>query len=151
MQLATYTATIANGGTRYQPHLLHQVESYDLTKTVQDQTATDAAETGLSTSALDTVKDGMLAAALDGTASSVFGNYRIEVGGKTGTAQNPGDDHGVFISFAPYENPEIAVAIVVEHGLHGYTTAPAVKALYDAYFFYENEAEPVESVGTLKS
>lgn len=151
LQLATYTATIANGGTRYQTHLLHQVKSYDLTKTVQDQTATVAAETGLSTSALDIVKDGMLAAALDGTASSVFGNYRIDVGGKTGTAQNPGDDHGVFISFAPYENPEIAVAIVVEHGLHGYTTAPAVKALYDAYFFYENEAEPVESVGTLKS
>ena len=92
----------------------------------------------------------MLSAALDGTAASVFGDYSIEVGGKTGTAQNLGDDHGVFISFAPYSDPEIAVAIVVEHGLHGYTCAPAVKAIYDSYFFSKVSTASVTQVDTLK-
>ena len=150
LQLATYTATIANGGTRYQTRLLNQVKTYDLTQTVKDSDPVIAAETGLSEDALETVKQGMLSAALDGTAASVFGNYAIEVGGKTGTAQNQGDDHGVFISFAPYDNPEIAVAIVVEHGLHGYSCAPAVKAVYDTYFFSKAEGETVGTIGALK-
>ena len=150
LQLATYTATIANGGTRYQTRLLNQVKSYDLTQTVKSSDPIVAAETELSKDALDTVKQGMLSAALDGTAASVFGKYTIEVGGKTGTAQNQGDDHGVFISFAPYDNPEIAVAIVVEHGLHGYVTAPAVKSIYDTYFFSKSEPETVANIGTLK-
>ena len=92
----------------------------------------------------------MLSAALDGTAASVFGNYKLEVGGKTGTAQNTGDDHGVFISFAPYDDPEIAVAIVVEHGLHGFSCAPAVKAIYDEYFFSEVQKDTVKNINVLK-
>lgn len=150
LQLATYTATIANGGTRYQARLLNQVKTYDLTKTVKENEAVVAAETELSENALNTVKQGMLSAALDGTAARVFGDYAIEVGGKTGTAQNQGDDHGVFISFAPYDNPEIAVAIIVEHGLHGYSCAPAVKEIYDAYFFSKAETDVVSPIGTLK-
>ena len=150
LQLATYTATIANGGTRYKTRLLNQVKSYDLSHTVKDSTPEVAAQTELSKDALDTVKRGMLSAALDGTAASVFGDYSIEVGGKTGTAQNLGDDHGVFISFAPYSDPEIAVAIVVEHGLHGYTCAPAVKAIYDSYFFSKVSTASVTQVDTLK-
>lgn len=150
LQLATYTATIANGGTRYKTRLLNRVKSYDLMTTVKGSEPEIAAQTGLDEDAVNTVKQGMLSAALDGTAASVFGNYRLEVGGKTGTAQNIGDDHGVFISFAPYDDPEIAVAIVVEHGLHGYSCAPAVKSIYDAYFFSQVQQDSVNQIGLLK-
>ncbi len=150
LQLATYTATIANGGTRYKTRLLNRVKSYDLQTTVKGSDPEVAAQTGLAADAIDTVKQGMLSAALDGTAASVFGNYKLEVGGKTGTAQNTGDDHGVFISFAPYDDPEIAVAIVVEHGLHGFSCAPAVKAIYDEYFFSEVQKDTVKNINVLK-
>lgn len=149
LQLATYTATIANGGTRYSSTLLHRIKSYDLTETIEDKTATVAAETEFTENAISTVKKGMLAAAFDGTASSVFGDYPIEVGGKTGTASTVGDDNGVFIAFAPYQDSEIAVAIVVEHGLHGYTAAPVVKDIFDAYFFSKNENAKHDKINKL--
>lgn len=149
LQLATYTATIANGGTRYTSTLLHRIKSYDLSKTIEDKTATVACETGLTKEAIDTVKKGMRSAAFEGTASSVFGNYPLEVGGKTGTSSTIGDDNGLFISFAPYENSEIAVAIVVEHGLHGYVWAPVVKDVFDAYFFSKNEQAEHDKVNSL--
>lgn len=149
LQLATYTATIANGGTRYKSTLLHRVKSYDLSRTIEDKTATVAAKTGFTKQAIDSVKKGMLAAAFEGTASSVFGDYPIQVGGKTGTAQTVGDDNGVFIAFAPYQDSEIAVAIVVEHGLYGYKAAPVVKDIFDAYFFSKNEQAKKESTNTL--
>lgn len=149
LQLATYTATIANGGTRYQSHLLHKVKSYDLSRTIKDHEINVLANTGLSSSAIDTVKKGMLSAAFEGTASSVFGDYKIQVGGKTGTAQTVGNDNGVFIAFAPYENSEIAVAIVVEHAEHGYVCAPAVKDVFDAYFFSKNEQAKKQEINQL--
>lgn len=149
LQLATYCATIANGGTRYQSHLLHAVRSYNLSSSIVEPTATVVAETGISESAVATVKRGMLSAAFEGTASSVFGKYPIQVGGKTGTAQTIGPDNGVFISFAPYENSEIAVAIVVEHALHGYVCAPVVKDIYNAYFFGENLKDETDKINTL--
>ncbi|MBQ2676361.1 MAG: penicillin-binding protein [Clostridia bacterium] len=151
LQLATYTATIANGGTRYQSHLLHQVRSYNLQKTIVPPSAPVAANTGLDAKAIETVKKGMLSAAFEGTASSVFGNYGLKVGGKTGTSQTVGNDNGVFISFAPYDEPELAVAILVEHGLHGYTWAPVVKDIYDAYFFSKNQQAENQPLDTLLS
>ena len=151
LQLATYTATIANGGTRYASTLLHRVKSYDLSTTVLDKTATVAAKTGFTKTAIDTVKKGMLSAAFEGTASSVFGDYPIQVGGKTGTAQTIGDDNGVFISFAPYKDSEIAVAIVIEHGQYGYKAAPVVKDIFDAYFFSKNEQAKLQKQDSLLS
>lgn len=52
----------------------------------------------------------------DGTAYDVFSNYGVTVAGKTGTAENSGTDHTVFMCYAPYEKPEVAIAVVVEHG-----------------------------------
>ncbi|OJU13988.1 MAG: hypothetical protein BGN88_12780, partial [Clostridiales bacterium 43-6] len=124
LQLASYTATVANGGTRYQAHLLKEVKSYGLNENVVDPTAKVLNTTGISAAVYDTVKKGMLSVTSDGTASAVFRNYPIKVGGKTGTAQVPkGEDNGVFIAFAPYDKPEIAVALVVEHGYHGSSSA----------------------------
>lgn len=139
LQLATGTATIANGGTRYINHLLKEVRSYDLKTIIKSTKPQIAAKTGISDNAIAIVRSGMKSAAFEGTASSVFSDYDLQVGGKTGTAEVQTTintrDNGLFISFAPYENSEIAVAINVEAGLYGYKAASVVKDIYDQYYF----------------
>lgn len=140
LQLATCTATIANGGTRYQSKLIHEVRSYDMEDIIVDSIPTIINTLDLKSGVIDTVKQGMLSVTEDGTGSGTFGTYSIKVGGKTGTAEtNQGGDHSVFIAFAPYEDPEIAVAVVVEHGGHGSENGTLVKAMFDAYFFSQEE------------
>ena len=69
------------------------------------------------------------------SASSVFEGFNVSVGGKTGTAEVPnGSNNGVFVAFAPYENPQIAISVVVEHGSHGNSIAPVAKEIIAKYF-----------------
>ena len=70
----------------------------------------------------------------DGTASWVFEDFPIAVGGKTGTAEVPGTNNGLFVAFAPYDDPKIAVSVVVEHGAHGNSIAPAARDVIEEYF-----------------
>lgn len=75
-----------------------------------------------------------------GTAYSTFGTFPIEVAGKTGTATaSSGSAHAWFVGFAPYDNPQIAVVCVIEHGGHGGYTAPVVKEVMAEYFGYNND------------
>ena len=136
LQLATGTATIANGGTRYRSHLLREVRTHDLSEVVVEPEAEVLANTGLTKEAIEIVKEGMGSATFEGTASGTFQDYDLKVGGKTGTAEVTGKrDNGLFISFAPYKDSEIAVAINVEQGRYGYMTASVVKDIYDQYYF----------------
>ena len=93
---------------------------------------------------IEAVKKGMRSVTSEGTASAYFADYPIQIGGKTGTAQTTGPDNSVLILFAPYEDPEIAVSIVVEHGEKSISTGPVAKAIMDEYFFGSNEAEKDE-------
>ena len=77
-----------------------------------------------------------------GTVYGTFNDFPIEVAGKTGTATSgSGSDNAWFVGFAPYDDPEIAVVIIVEHGGHGYFTARAVKDIMIEYFGFNNEEE----------
>ena len=92
----------------------------------------------------------MLRVTDDGTASATFSNYPIKLGGKTGTAQVAGkDDNGVFIAFAPYEKPEIAIAMVIEQGKGGSKIAPIALDVMNQYFYPPVEAEPIEPTGVI--
>ena len=141
LQLANYTATIANGGTRYKMTLLSEVRTavgnkkvYSSVPQVMDTLEVDA-------SVISTVKQGMQSVTQEGTASAYFKDYPVNVGGKTGTAQTTGADNSVLILFAPYEDPEIAVSIVIEHGEKSISTGPIAKAIMDEYFFGSSEPE----------
>ena len=137
LQLANYVATIVNGGTRYQPHLLKKVMDYSLTDTVEEIEPIVLDQIDLAPETIEAVKKGMRGVVTeDGTASSVFLNYPIEVGGKTGSAQTRSgrSAHGVFVSFAPYDEPEIAVCVVGEHAGSGGSVAPVCVAIYNEYF-----------------
>ncbi len=151
LQLANYVATLVNGGTRYKAHLLKAVKSYDYTQTLVDIKPEVVSKVDMSSQTYQTVMQGMRAVAETGTASNVFGNYPIKVGAKTGSAQitSTQSDNGVFVVFAPYDDPEIAVAVVVEHGGQGNRVAPIARDIFDAYFGQDGQLESITGENVL--
>ncbi|MDR1254359.1 MAG: penicillin-binding protein [Oscillospiraceae bacterium] len=140
LQLATYTATIARDGERYKTHLVRKVTNYSRDKVIfeNDPENPELIETaGISKTNMEYVKKAMRSVASTGTARGMFANYPVPIAAKTGTAQNSGTDHSTFICFAPYDKPEIALAIVLEHGSpthHRAFTLDVAKDILDAYF-----------------
>ncbi|HEY3314393.1 MAG TPA: penicillin-binding protein 2 [Bacillota bacterium] len=137
IQMASYVAIVANGGIRYQPYIVKQVIQQD-GKIVVDNKPQEVGRVEASPETWATVRQGMLGANMgpEGTAAWLFANYPIKTGGKTGSAENRGvETHGWYVAFAPYDDPEIAVAVVVENAGHGSSSAgPVVKAVFDQYF-----------------
>ena len=115
LQIANLGATIANRGYYYVPHVVRKVQGEPL-----DTLFTKKHQTMASRKAYDYVVQGMRSSALGGTCSALS-RYDFEACGKTGTAQNKGHDHSVFMGFAPMNNPKIAVAVYVENGGWGAT------------------------------
>ncbi|MPM70799.1 Peptidoglycan D,D-transpeptidase MrdA [bioreactor metagenome] len=143
LQLANYVATIANGGHHNQVHILKEAKDYKTGRTIY-KPELQSEDLGISPSTIDIVIDGMRKVTEDGTASSVFVNYPISVAGKTGTAQvSSGSSNGVFVAFAPADDPQIAIAIVIEHGAHGNWAANIAKDIMDVYFSGDFEGERV--------
>ena len=87
----------------------------------------------------------------EGSASRIFQNYEISVGGKTGTAQgsSKASNTALFVAFAPYENPEIAVAVVIEHGVRGVNAATVARDIFDEYFAVGQSVGESYGVGEL--
>ena len=136
VQLASYVATIANNGVRLKTHVVKEIKNYERSKTVKKTKPEKLNTSGVSKENLEIVQEAMrsVVASPDGTAFSVFGNYKIPIAAKTGTAENAGSDHTVFMCYAPYEKPEVAIAVVLEHGAHGKYSMSVAKALLDEYF-----------------
>ena len=137
LQLAAYTATVANGGNRYKTHLVSKITDYSRMNIVKEFGAELVESTGVSKENLDAVKKGMREVVLSGTARD-FAHYPVEVAAKTGTAQNSGSDHTTFICFAPYEKPEIAIAVVIAHGVSGIASKNVARDIMNIYFNIEN-------------
>ncbi len=141
LQLASYAATIAADGKRYAAHLLYSVSGPEGFRKEPEVLSTVEAD-------IDTwgvLREGMLMASRYGSASYVFGNYRIPVCSKTGTAQVSEElvNNAVYIAFAPMEDPEIALAVVVEGGANGYYLAEVARDIFDWYFTRPPEAAPI--------
>ncbi len=145
LQLANYVATLANGGTHYRASLISKIVSYDI-DTVYDESNPEVLNTiTISDGTLRAVKAGMLSVTEDGTGRATLGHYPIKVGGKTGTAQvNNKADHSLFVAFAPFENPEIAISVVIENGASGAAAGGVVKDILNAYFFSDYNSSPPE-------
>lgn len=137
LQLASYVATIADNGTRKKVHIIDKITNYERNEVVKKYGDAEVLGTsGVSQKNLDIVKSGMLSVTQNenGTANSVFGNYKVKVGAKTGTAENAGSDHAVFICYAPFDEPEVAVAVVLENGAKVRYAMQVAKDMLDAYF-----------------
>jgi len=137
LQLATYCMTIANGGTRYKTHLVKSLLSYDgQTETVIEPEV--MARLNVREDVLETVQEGMkmaVTSARYGTLYSYFKGADYTVAGKSGTAQTgiAGKDHGTLLAYAPADNPQVALAVVMENGGTDASKKVARKVL-DAYF-----------------
>jgi penicillin-binding protein 2 len=132
IQLAQYVALIANNGTSFEPHF---VKGYIDENTDEITTLNfKRINANIDKSVLDVVKEGMyLVVNGKGTATHIR-IPDIEIAGKTGTAQNPGEDHAWFVAFAPFENPKIALAVIVENvGFGGTHAAPIAKKIIETY------------------
>jgi len=151
IQIANYAATLANGGTRYELTLLDRVKSADYTQTVFVNTPSVAEVIDDPNSYIPVLQEGMRLVASSGTASSMFRNYPVRVACKTGTVQSDTArmNTGVFVCYAPADNPEIAIAVVVEAGGSGSAIMSVAKEILDYYFTDTSESLLVPEEGTL--
>lgn len=150
IQLASYVAQIANGGVRYTPHLIKGIYSYDTENVVSTTEITEAGRTEVGKEDMDAIRYGMRLVAEGGTAADYFKDYPIAVAAKTGTAEvYGGSDNGIFVAYAPYDNPQIAVAVVIERSGGGYYCGPVAKAIIDAYLNAENSPESTVGIDKL--
>ena len=149
LQMAVYTATIATGGTRYKAHYLKSIYDYGVTTLIDDDFTEAVDKVEISAENFNSVKQGMLQVTETGTATATFGNYPIKVAGKTGTADAYNKTNAMFIAFAPYDDPQIAIAIAVENGGHGSAIAPVAKEVFDAYFFTKDEPYSEQDINSL--
>lgn len=136
LQLASYISTIANGGKRYKPYVIKKVVKYD--GSLVNETQPSYTKVPVKQSTIDAVKEGMVAVAqsIDGTAYKSFIGLPFEVAGKTGTAQTATtrSPTALFVCYAPADNPQIAIAVVIERGAWGSDAAPVARDIIDEYF-----------------
>ena len=150
LQLANYVSAIVNGGTLYKPTLVKSIKSYDYSSFMKTDESEVLGKIDISDATRELVMQGMSEVTDEGgTAGSVFADYPIKVGGKTGTAETYENgeafDNGLFIAFAPFENPEIVICVVGEGAGHGAYVAPVVRDMLDE-FFTADKVENVDAV-----
>lgn len=135
LQLANYIATLAGGGTRYNAHLLKDVSAYDSAVPVYIYDKPPADVVSIGDENLRAVLAGMRKLVTDGSVRAQFESCVVDAAAKTGTAQTGGtNSNGVFVAFAPYDDPQIAVALVIEKGDTGGALASTVVEILNAYF-----------------
>lgn len=132
LALANYAAAIANGGTVYRARILKGVESQD--GSVEYTKPEILNKVDISAKTLRAVHQGMVNVTTEGTAAEIFKDFPLTVAGKTGSAQVGGHTNGLFIGFAPADNPKIAFCAVVEGAPSGNTAAQAAKNVLSYYF-----------------
>jgi len=141
VQMANYTATIANGGTLYSLSILRAIRSSDFSEELF-VTEPEVLSVIPETHYIEIIQEGMVAVSRgrNGTAARVFRDYPITVASKTGTVQIEGRrmNDGVFVAYAPAEDPEIAIAIVIEKGGSGAAIMNIARLIFDHYFVTES-------------
>ena len=143
LQIANYMATLVSGGKHYDAHLLKTAKTYDNSQVVAAGSQEPSNVIEISDSTLNAVKTGMHNLTKT-TLAPYFNSCVVSAGAKTGTTQLGGDitNNGCFVCFAPYDEPEIAVALVIEQGNAGAQLASTAVSVINAYFT-PDEAETV--------
>lgn len=148
LQMAKYISMLANGGKNIDVSIIKSIRKADGTEVSRDEINKFVNEElgieedvtqdiNIKQENLNAVLEGMrsVTGESEGTAYVRFKNFNIEVGGKTGSAEAPNNKvHAWFVGFAPYDNPEIAVVMMVDNGGHGNYTAEAVRDIMAEYF-----------------
>ncbi|CDG34774.1 peptidoglycan glycosyltransferase [Acetivibrio thermocellus BC1] len=151
IQLANYVSTLANGGKKYKPHIVKEIRKYDGSTVLKSEPEYE--QLPIKEETMKIVHEGMVAVANteDGTVNQLFSDFPFKVAGKTGTPET-GLEHlgqssnGVFIAYAPADNPQVAVAVVIEHGVWGSEVAPVAKDILREYFGMNNDSLPKDQI-----
>lgn len=151
IQLANYIAAIANNGTLYKTHIIKSVRSSTDGKPIAETKPEILSTIDVSEKTMEAVKKGMYGVVDEGSASAIFKDYPVGIGGKTGTAQvgKNKSDNALFVAFAPYDNPQIAVAVAVEKGEKGYNAAYIARDIFDEYFDLNKSNENLTNLSEL--
>ena len=148
IQMAEYCATLANFGTRYSASILKSVRSYDYSETLFERETEVLSHVEAKEEVFSTIKYGMWGVIYDeaSTLTDMFLPLNYQVAAKTGTAQRGEGlkNNALFIAYAPYDDPEIALAIAVEKGGAGATLAPLSIEVFDYYFSFKNGTNSLE-------
>ena len=145
IQLAAMCATIANGGVRLQTHFLDKITDYTGETVIEEYQPVELYDAGISSDVLGVVQTGMQMVATQGTAADVFANYPVSIACKTGTAETstpdengnkPTEPNLSFICYAPANDPQIAIAVMMEYGNSGDYAKNVAKDILDQYFGY---------------
>ena len=152
IQLCNYVSTIANGGTRYEAHLVKSILTSDNTVSLLEKTPKVVCTTGFSQQNVSTVHQGMRLVVTNGACRNNFGLLDVAVACKTGTSQVEKNidgtskvyTNGFNISFAPYDDPELAVSVAIEGARSGSSCAPVACDVYKYYFGNDTDNQTVE-------
>lgn len=157
IQMANFVATLSNGGYRHKVTVIDNIKSFDNSETIMEKEVNPERIELNDYENLEHVKLGMKKVTTEGTARSIFANFPVTVATKTGTAQNHVinpttgeyyDDYAWFVAFAPYEDPEIAVAVVLFQGGSGGYAGPIAREIIAEYLGFnsmdESESLPFE-------
>lgn len=145
IQIVNYVSTIANDGKKYTPHLIKMAVNDE--GKIAYEPSDEFEQIPASQTTINAVKKGMVAVANsnDGTAVNAFKDFPFKVAGKTGTSEtgyeSTSSSNGLFVCYAPHDNPEIAIAVVVEHGVWGSNTAAIAKDIMVEYFRLNEQKE----------
>ena len=137
VQLSRYVTAIANRGTVYNLSLIDKVTDSD-GNLIEDYTPEVYSTIDVADSSWDTVQAGMRRVITNTSLKRVYGDMEVAVAGKTGTAQETSShaNHAFFISYAPFENPEISVTVNIPNGYTSANAASLAKNVYQFYFGY---------------
>ncbi|WP_304941698.1 penicillin-binding transpeptidase domain-containing protein [Vallitalea guaymasensis] len=140
VQLARYISTLANGGTNFELNIVDKISNHS-GEVYEDRTPNIATQSNFDPENTKIVHSGMLKVTtkqngIRGTAYSIFKDIPIKVAGKTGTSQESKSrpDHATFTAFAPYDDPEIAVVVVIPYGYTAQNSGKVVKEIISSYY-----------------
>ncbi len=151
IQLANYIATLVNGGSRNATHLLKEVKSSDFSQVLYAKQPELLSTIEIQDENLEAVKAGMLALTTKGSVSQHFVDLPFRVGAKTGSAQVDGqvEANAVFVCFAPYNDPEVAMALVVQRGGSGSELGAMAADILSYYFSSQETRDEAPTENTL--
>lgn len=137
-QLSRYVTTLANGTTCYDLTLVDKIHDISTDKTKKNKAKTKS-KLDLQTSTMNAIRTGMRHVVDAGSITKLFDKLPVHVAGKTGTAQitNNEPNHALFVSFAPYESPEITVTVQIPNG---YTSGNAAELASNIYKYYYDKS-----------
>ena len=150
LQLANYVATLVNGGSHYQCHLLKEYNSSDYSRVTQTYEPELLNSIDIDPAHLNAIKQGMYDLSQTASMARYFSSLPVEVGCKTGTAEVATKTaNAVFVCFAPYDDPQVALCLVAEQGASGGNLAEIAAGILAQYFSTDSSLSTVSGENTL--